>query len=102
MITLLRLLFSDTINITDNSFIAQLHEINDFTVCCFCLAIFQCDTVVHTELEYVAVQIGCSLLIPIGPLIEFNKMSVSNTIFSDAPRVRKYRDRIEINKTVLD
>jgi hypothetical protein len=49
MISVLRLLFSDTINSTDNSITAELHKIDDFTVCCFLLAIFQCDWELHTE-----------------------------------------------------
>lgn len=47
MISILRLLFSDTINITDNSITAQFHEIDDFTVCCFLLAKFQYDWELH-------------------------------------------------------
>jgi hypothetical protein len=43
MLSILRFLFSDTINITDNSVTAQLHKIDDFTVCCFLLAIFHRD-----------------------------------------------------------
>jgi hypothetical protein len=49
MLSVLRLLFSDTINITDNSVTAQLHKIDDFTVYCFLLAIFHRDWELNTE-----------------------------------------------------